>query len=185
MQIIAVRAFELSRCAQESEPSISNIRFHAICLLSFLAVVTAASKRITTAKALLVLVVVVAAAAMLIEAADHDKSKSESFSLKILLLNMARDDVTLKLLANQEPLKNYISANMNTVLVVAQTGQSAASEPFMTASSVVQVSVTVENRSSVPVKKMLAINLLKYFRCTVIFRPAGAPWFLQLLRHGG
>ncbi|KAG0557190.1 hypothetical protein KC19_11G108800 [Ceratodon purpureus] len=112
---------------------------------------------------LVFLIVIIAAAAVTIQAADHDKGVR--FSIKILLHNMAQGDVSLNVLANSELSQNvYIARDMDTVPVVAQTGQWTALGPFTTTSTIVHLSVAVSNSRHGPVKKTLAINLLKYFR---------------------
>lgn len=117
------------------------------------------------AKAVAVVLVMVAALAMAIEAADHEKS---AISLKIVLHNMAQGEVTLKLLTNAEPLQNYIAADIDMVPVVAQTGEWSAIGPLVVhvaaKAPVVHLRVTVKSGRLSPVKKMLAINLLKHFR---------------------
>jgi hypothetical protein len=86
--------FKASLSAQESERSVSNIRPHEH--LHFLAM---------AAKMLLLIVMVSAAAITIKGSPDH-----ASFSVKILLHNMAQGEVTLMLLANAEPSQpNYIT----------------------------------------------------------------------------
>ncbi|KAG0601364.1 hypothetical protein M758_11G104600 [Ceratodon purpureus] len=111
---------------------------------------------------LVFLIVMIAAAVTTIQAADHDKGVR--FSIKILLHNMAQGDVSLNVLETSEPLQSYIARDMETVPVVAQTGQWTALGPFTTTSTIVHLSVAVSNSRHGPVKKTLAINLLKYFR---------------------